>query len=387
MEAIGTLTGGIAHDFNNLLGVVIGNLDLLQSPGSIGEADELIGACMEAALSGADLVRRLLAFARRQTLNPSRVDINELVKESVKLLGRALGEFIDVVLDLGTNIWPVEVDPAQLEASLINLATNARDAMPKGGRLRLATRNQILDADYAAQYQDVIPGEYALIAVSDDGTGMPPDVVSRIFEPFYTTKEIGKGTGLGLAMVFGFMKQSRGHINVYSEVGTGTVFRLYLPRSAAGAPALRPSLVEPVPQGRGELVLVVEDNTAMRKIVALQLKALNYRVIEAASALKALEILEHEAVRVILSDIVMPGGYNGIDLLRATVARWPNICVVLSSGFADPKVLSKIGSTENFHVLIKPYRKEDLAREIRNALDVSAARSDAARGNAITARA
>ena len=371
MEAIGTLTGGIAHDFNNLLCVIIGNLGLLrQVTQSVGEADEFVGESIDAALRGADLTRRLLAFARRQTLNPVRVDINELAKEIATLLGRVLGESVEVVLDLAPDIWPVEVDPAQLESSLTNLATNARDAMPKGGRLRIATRNQMLDADYARQHQDVSPGEYALIAVSDNGSGMPPDVVSRIFEPFYTTKETGKGTGLGLAMVFGFMKQSHGHINVYSEVGTGTVFRLYLPRSdATAAAAPSRTVTGPVPQGRGEVVLLVEDNNAMRRILLSQLRVLGYNVLEASSAVAALELLEKEVVNVVLSDIIMPGDLNGIDLLRTTRARWPKIRVVLSSGFADPKLLSGLGSTGAVRFLIKPYRNEDLAREIRNALD------------------
>jgi signal transduction histidine kinase len=369
MEAIGTLTGGVAHDFNNLLGVIIGNLDLLQPlTRSIGEAEELIAASTDAALRGADLTRRLLAFARRQPLNPVRVDVNDLVEGTAKLLGRVLGESIEVVLDLDPTIWPVEVDPAQLESSLMNLATNARDAMPKGGHLRFATRNQMLDAEYAAQHADVTPGEYTLIVVSDNGTGMPLEVVNRIFEPFYTTKEIDKGTGLGLAMVFGFMKQSRGHINVYSEVGTGTVFRLYLPRSKTVAVAAHRAVSEPAQAGRGEVVLVIEDNPAMRKVVASQLAALNYHVIEAASAVKAIQILEREIVHVVLSDIVMPGAYNGIELVRIIAKRWPNVRAVLTSGFADPNVLSSLGATENVHILFKPYRKNDLAREIGDAL-------------------
>jgi signal transduction histidine kinase len=369
MEAIGTLTGGVAHDFNNLLGVVIGNLDLLRPmvPAD-GEAEELVEECLSAALRGSDLTRRLLAFARRQTLNPEPIDVNELVAGTAKLLSRALGEAIEVALDLEPGIWTVTVDPAQLEASITNLATNARDAMPKGGRLRVATRNRVLDADYAAQYPDVAPGAYALIEVSDNGSGMPPEIAARIFEPFFTTKEKDKGTGLGLAMVFGFMKQSHGHINVYSELGTGTVFRLYLPRSDATAAAVRATTSEAEASGQGELVLVVEDNPAMRKIVAVQLRSLNYRVIEAASAVNALEILEHEPVQVVLSDVIMPGPCNGIELVRITRTRWPDIRVVLSSGFADPTVLAELGSVEQVRVLSKPYRKADLAREIRNAL-------------------
>jgi CheY-like chemotaxis protein len=208
-----------------------------------------------------------------------------------------------------------------------------------------------------------------LISVSDNGTGMPPDVVRRIFEPFYTTKETDQGTGLGLAMVFGFMKQSRGHINVYSEVGTGTVFRLYLPRNDAVAAAILPVSSEPAPRARGEVVLVVEDNNAMRKIAIKQLRMLGYNVIEATSAVSALEILDRETVHVVLSDIIMPGAHNGIDLMRIINERWPDIRVVLSSGFADPAMLSGIGPTGNVRLLTKPYQNEDLAREIRSALD------------------
>ena len=370
MEAVGTLTGGMAHDFNNLLGVVIGNLDLLRPlVGTVAPADELVEESLTAALRGADLTRRLLAFARRQALNPERIDVNDLVDATAKLLSRVLGETIEVALDLEPGVWAVEADPAQLEASITNLATNARDAMPKGGRLRFATRNRVLDADYAAQFADVAPGDYVLIEVSDNGAGMPPEVVGRIFEPFFTTKDPGKGTGLGLAMVFGFMKQSRGHINVYSEVGAGTVIRLYLPRGDAAGAASPRIATEPEPLGRGELVLVAEDNPAMRKIITVQLRSLNYRVIEASSAVNALEILEHESVQVVLSDVIMPGPFNGLELVRITNERWPNVRVVLSSGFADPTVLAEFGSLDNVRVLSKPYRKADLAREIRSALD------------------
>ena len=236
MEAIGNLTGGMAHDFNNLLGIIIGNLDLLRErqkvdPGS----EELAREALDAALRGADLTQRLLAFARRQPLQPQRIDVNELVARISKLLSRTLGENFEITLDLADGVWPIVADPAQLEASLVNIVNNARDAMPKGGALMIATSNRHLDEDYALQHPGLAPGDYALIEVSDTGIGIPPEVVSRIFEPFFTTKEQGKGTGLGLSMVFGFMKQSGGHINVYSEVGVGTTFRLYLPRALAGA--------------------------------------------------------------------------------------------------------------------------------------------------------
>jgi PAS domain S-box-containing protein len=236
MEAIGNLTGGMAHDFNNLLSVVIGNLDLLRERQSFDpESGELAREALDAALRGADLTQRLLAFARRQALQSEPIKLNKLVARISKLLSRTLGENIEIKLDLEDNTWPVIADPAQLEASLVNIVNNARDSMPRGGVLMIATGNRHLDDDYASQHPGFAPGDYTLIEVSDTGTGMPRVVVDQIFEPFFTTKEQGKGTGLGLSMVFGFMKQSGGHINVYSEVGVGTTFRLYLPRALAGA--------------------------------------------------------------------------------------------------------------------------------------------------------
>ncbi len=238
MEAIGNLTGGMAHDFNNLLGVIIGNLDMLQEcKRGDAEVEELAGDALDAAQRGADLTRRLLAFARRQALQPRRIDLNDLVTDITRLLSRTLGETVEIALDLAPELWPVVADPAQLEASLTNLATNARDAMPGGGGLVIATANRRLDADYAGQHTDLAAGDYVMIEVSDTGGGIPPDILGKIFEPFYTTKELGKATGLGLSMVFGFMRQSGGHIDVYSEPGVGSIFRLYLPRAAADVDA------------------------------------------------------------------------------------------------------------------------------------------------------
>ncbi len=233
MEAVGTLTGGLAHDFNNLLGVIIGNLDMLHdSKATTADDDELISEALGAAERGAALTRSLLSFARRQPLAPTHVKPNDLIAEIVTLLCRLLGEQIEISLDLAPDVWPVVVDPVQLQTSLTNLATNARDAMPDGGKILITTRNRKLDANYVVLHPEVAVGDYTMIEVSDTGPGMAPEVMSQIFDPFFTTKEEGKGTGLGLSMVFGFMKQSCGHINVYSEVGHGTTFRLYLPRSS-----------------------------------------------------------------------------------------------------------------------------------------------------------
>jgi signal transduction histidine kinase len=370
MEAIGNLTGGMAHDFNNLLGVVIGNLDLLSERlGSDPDARELVQEALDAALRGADLTRRLLAFARRQPLQPERVDLNELADRISKLLRRTIGENIEFKLELSADIWPVVVDPAQLEASLVNIVNNARDAMPKGGVLTIATSNRSLDEDYTASHPGLAPGDYAMIELSDTGTGIPPEVLNQVFEPFFTTKEQGKGTGLGLSMVFGFMKQSGGHINVYSEVGVGTTFRLYLPRALASA--ARSATTAPTAfENRGsETILAVEDNAGLRRVVARQLLELGYRVFEAEDGPAALKILESETIDLLLTDIVMPGGMSGYDLARMALKRWPAMKALLTSGFPEAKLNGNGGPPVNMRLLSKPYRKDDLARTLREVLD------------------
>jgi len=262
----------------------------------------------------------------------------------------------------------VVVDPAQLESGLTNLATNARDAMPGGGELIIVTGNRSLDADYAAQYADVQPGDYAMIEVRDTGSGMPPEVASRIFEPFYTTKEPGKGTGLGLSMVFGFIKQSGGHINVYSEVGIGTIFRLFLPRAITGVEAGPAVLPVALVRGSGETVLAVEDNASLRRVVVRQLTELGYRVVEAENTQAALRVLDAEPVDLVFTDIVMPGGTNGYELARAVRSRWPTIKIVLTSGFPEYKI-NDVPNAPNLRLLSKPYRKDELGRIIREVLD------------------
>jgi PAS domain S-box-containing protein len=368
MEAIGNLTGGMAHDFNNLLGIIVGNLDMAR--GRIGENEELaeiVAEALDAAWRGADLTRRLLAFARRQPLRPARVDVNELIGDAVKLLRRLLGEDVEVTLDLGDDVWPIIVDPAQLEASLANLATNARDAMPQGGRLIIATANRQLDADYVAAYPDATAGDFVMIEVSDTGTGMSPEVRRRIFEPFFTTKETGKGTGLGLSMVFGFLRQSEGHVNVYSEEGAGTTFRLYLPRAKTEAAAREAADPDAAPRGTGQMILIVEDNKGMRRIVGRQLDALGYRVRACDSAKEALDILAREPVDLLFTDIVMPGGTDGVELVRLARERRPELKVVLTSGFPQSR-LDKRVPPGGPQLLSKPYRREDLATALHVAL-------------------
>jgi CheY-like chemotaxis protein len=370
MEAIGNLTGGMAHDFNNLLGVVVGNLDLLRdrlAQDAIGL--ELMNEAFDAARRGADLTRRLLAFARRQPLQPQRLDVNALVSGLLKLLSRVLGEDIEVALDEAPDLWPVLADPAQLEAALTNLATNARDAMPRGGKLKFATSNCRLDEDHAAIYADVAPGDYAMVSVSDTGTGIPAHLVGRIFEPFFTTKGPGKGSGLGLSMVFGFLKQSGGHAAVYSEEGIGTIFRLYLPRADRPAEAKSDAPPTPLLTAKGETVLAVEDNPAMRRIVLRQLRDLGYTVLEAENAAQALALVQSARIDLLFSDVVMPGGATGYDIARTALAMRPDLKVLMTSGFPDVKPTDGPSLPAGTRLLSKPYRREELARTLRELLD------------------
>ncbi len=370
MEAVGSLTGGLAHDFNNLLGIIIANLDLLQPvTKELQDADEFVSEALGAALRGADLTRRLLAFARKQPLKPECVALNELIAGLAKLLGRTLGEHIEIELALAPDIWEITVDPFQLESAITNLATNARDAMPRGGRIVIATKNAHLDAEYAAQHAEVTPGDYALIELSDTGTGMAPEVLSHIFEPFFTTKERGRGTGLGLSMVFGFIKQSGGHITVYSEIEKGTTFRLYLPRHVGGEPATLTATAGQTIRGGIETILVVDDNGKIRQAVTKQLTQLGYRVIEAENGRAALAILETaESIHLLFSDVIMPGGIDGFELAAEATKRKPGLKVLLTSGFPEG-----FGKTTQpmlgCRMLSKPYRSAQLAHALRELLD------------------
>jgi PAS domain S-box-containing protein len=368
MEAIGTLTGGMAHDFNNLLGIIIGNLDLLREirPDD-AELTDLGGEALDAAMRGAELTRSLLAFARRQPLQPRRLELDLVIGGQMRLLSRLLGEDIEIKLDFAEDICAIVADPAQLEAALTNLATNARAAMPRGGKLTIATSHRRLDAEYAAMNPDVPPGEYAMIEFTDTGEGMSSEVKGRIFEPFFTTKN-ERGTGLGLSMVFGFMKQSGGHVSAYSEIGVGTTFRLYFPCSLAAEEKeidLRPD--GPL-SGKGETILAVEDNAPLRRIVVRQLLALGYRVLEAGNGAEALAILETESVDLLFTDVVMPGGMDGFELSDTAGRRQVGIKVLLTSGFPQTRYIDEMRERA-FPLLSKPYRKGNLAQLIRALLD------------------
>jgi signal transduction histidine kinase/ActR/RegA family two-component response regulator len=373
--AMSTLVGGIAQDFASLLSIVIANLDLLRQrdAGNAGALD-LLGEAMAAALRGTELAQQLQAFARRRKPQPARLDVNELVSGLAKRLGCELGETIEVSLDLAPEPWPVMADPAQLEACIAGLVANAREAMRAGGRLIIGTRNGHLDADYIREHPEMKTGDYAIIEVSDTGIGMSQAVASRIFEPFFTTKERGRGGGLGfsLSMVQGFLAQSGGHVEVASELGIGTTVRLYLPRLAAAAKKTEAVRAASAAKGGNETVLVVEDDAAMRRIVRRQLYELGYHVLEAEHAATALRLLETESVDLLFTDIVTPGSIDGMALARTAAARWPALRILLTSGFPQTR-LDEGEQFNGFRFLAKPYRRDDLARTLREMLGAAGA--------------
>jgi PAS domain S-box-containing protein len=370
MDSVGQLTGGIAHDFNNLLTVVIGGLDLVLDRVQ-GEVRPLVEGSLRAAERGAALVRQLLAFARRQTLVPETLRFNDLAAGMVDLLRRTLGEDVEIELRLDPALWPTQADKSQVENALLNLAINSRDAMPAGGKLTIETANIHLDEDYAAHNAEVAAGDYVMLAVTDTGSGMPPEVAERAFEPFFTTKDQGKGTGLGLSMIYGFAKQSRGHLKIYSEVGHGTTVRLYLPRlSGAGAAATAPAPV-PVPHSRGgETILVVEDEADVRTFVVSQLRDLGYRVIEAADGPQAQNILESDQpIDLLLTDVVMPGGITGRRLAEGAKLARPNLRTLFTSGYTENSIVHQGKLDPGVNFLSKPFRRQDLSLKVREALD------------------
>jgi PAS domain S-box-containing protein len=371
MESVGQLTGGVAHDFNNLLTVVIGSLDAVieRAP---SELRSLMEGALRAAERGATLVRQMLAFSRRQTLIPEALALNDLAAGMEDLLKRTLGEHIEIDMKLAASLWPVMADKAQVESALLNLAINARDAMPGGGKLTIETGNHHLDADYAANNAEVVPGDYAMLAVTDTGTGMPPEVIERAFEPFFTTKEVGKGTGLGLSMIYGFAKQSGGHLKIYSEVAHGTTLRLYLPRqrvsTAAESAAAMPATVQH-PRG-GETILVVEDDPLVRSFVLQQLRDLGYSVLEAADGPQARRLLESDAaIDLLLTDVVMPGGITGRELAAGAQRRRPTLKTLYTSGYTENSIVHQGKLDAGVHFLSKPFRRQELALKVRAVLD------------------
>ncbi|WP_291829369.1 PAS domain-containing sensor histidine kinase [Bosea sp. (in: a-proteobacteria)] len=374
MEAVGQLTGGIAHDFNNLLTVISGNLEMIERRLTDDRARALLREAQSAAEDGAKLTAQLLAFGRKQPLNAKRADIGQLVSRFSDLLRRALGETIELRMIVSGSPGPALVDASQLQNALLNLALNARDAMPRGGRLTVEISAAKLDSDYASMYPEVRTGSYVLISITDTGVGMSSEVRKRAFEPFFTTKGVGAGTGLGLSMVYGFTKQSGGHVQLYSEVGQGTSVRLFLPVAEA-APAemsTGPAAAhEPPPSlpGGSETILVVEDDARVRRVAVARLEDMNYRVLQAENAAAALRMLAaHPEVALLFTDIVMPGGMSGDELAREARRLMPDLKIILTSGFAEPSVAVRELAAEASW-LKKPYSAMELAVRIRELLD------------------
>lgn len=371
LEAIGQLTGGVAHDFNNLLTVILGNAEAMTD--ALTDQQQLqIMADMtaKAAERGAELTNRLLAFARRQPLQPTRVDINRLLKDSEALLRRTISEDVEIEVVRGAGLWPAELDAGQLEVALINLVLNASDALPQGGRITIETANSHLSEDYARAYSEVTPGQYVLVSVSDNGIGMDAETVGRAIEPFFTTKDIGKGSGLGLSMVFGFVKQSNGHLTIYSEPREGTTVRLYFPRAGLRAVAAEAARERADMPGGTEHILIAEDDELVRTHLAAQLASLGYRVTEAANGPDALALLaDLDDVAMLLTDIVMPGGLNGRELAERAVAINPGLKVLYTSGYTENAIVHQGRLDPGIDLLSKPYRRKILADKVRTVLD------------------
>jgi len=370
MDAVGQLTGGIAHDFNNILTVITGTIEILGE--AVADRPELAAIAKlidEAAERGANLTQHLLAFARRQPLQPREVDVNALVVETVKLLRPTLGEQILITPLLADDAWTASVDPSQLTTAILNLALNARDAMPAGGKLAIETGNVYLDEGYASMHNEVTAGNYVMVAVSDTGAGIPAANLEKVFDPFFTTKEIGKGTGLGLSMVFGFVKQSNGHIKVYSEEGHGTTVKIYLPR-ATGLDQTDAELLEsPDIEGGHEVVLVVEDDALVRRYVVTQVQSLGYTALEASNAAEALDVIGKTAtIDLLFTDVIMPGSMNGRQLVDEALKKRPALKTLFTSGYTENAIVHHGRLDSGVLLLAKPYRKSDLARMIRMAL-------------------
>jgi PAS domain S-box-containing protein len=370
MDAVGQLTGGVAHDFNNILTVITGTIGILEE--AVADQPQLAAVAKlidEAAERGANLTKHLLAFARKQPLQPREVDVNALVLESAKLLNPTLGENIEITLLLAEDAWTALADPNLLTTAVLNLAINARDAMPNGGKLALETSNVFLDENYASMHSEVTAGNYVMIAVSDTGSGISPALLERVFEPFFTTKEVGRGTGLGLSMVFGFVKQSGGHVKIYSEEGHGTSVKIYLPRATGLQQTTAEALVSADIEGGNETVLVVEDDTLVRRYVMTQIESLGYTTLEASNASDALRFIDEvPAIDLLFTDVIMPGIMNGRQLVDEALKRRPGLKTLYTSGYTENAIVHHGRLDSGVLLLAKPYRKSELARMIRLAL-------------------
>ncbi len=372
MEAVGQLTGGIAHDFNNMLAVIMGGLNLLKRKLARGETDveRFVEAAIDGAKRAATLTQRLLAFSRQQPLSPEALSPNRLVASMSELMTRTLGEQVQVETVLAAGLWQVRADPAQLESVILNLAVNARDAMPGGGKLTIETQNAFVDDAYARQYS-ITPGQYVLIAVADTGTGMTPEVMAKAFDPFFTTKEVGKGTGLGLSQVYGFVRQSGGHVKIYSELGIGTSVKIYLPRHYGDAERIEEvGRLANIHRGlSSEVVLVVEDDKRVRTVSLESLQELGYTVLEAESPSHALRILDGgERVTLLFTDVVMPE-MSGRQLADRARERRPDLKVLYTTGYTRNAIVHNGMLDAGTNLITKPFSIEDLAVKIRKILD------------------
>jgi len=378
MEAIGQLTGGVAHDFNNLLTVVMGGLEAIQKHVGLIEPsppaqriDRAASLSMQGAQKAATLTKRLLAFARRQPLDPKPVDAGNLVTGLADLLQRTLGETVKLETVSGAGLWLTQVDPAELENALMNLAINARDAMPAGGRLTIETSNAHLDDAYVETITEPVrPGQYVLIAVSDTGIGMAEDILTQVFEPFFTTKEVGKGTGLGLSQAYGFVRQSSGHIKIYSEVGEGTTVKIYLPRLIAGQVEELPD-ANPAQEAHGgaETILVVEDHPDLRAFSVSVLSELGYRVLAASAGPEAVYIVKKERIDLLFTDVVLPDGMNGRQVAEAVNAVQPGVKVLFTTGYTANAIVHNGRLDAGLQLLSKPFSASALANRVRRLLD------------------
>ena len=367
--SIGKLTGGVAHDFNNMLTVISGNTETLVA--SLKDQPELQRTARlidDAAERCAELIQHLLAFARKQPLQPRDVEINAAITDIAKLLRPTLGEQIQIETVLEQGPMTSHIDPSTLTNAVLNMAINARDAMPNGGKLLLETHRVVLDEAYAQANADVRPGPYVMLAVSDTGTGMPQSVQDKAFEPFFTTKEVGKGSGLGLSMVYGFVKQSGGHIKIYSEEGHGTTIKLYLPPGEGVAEAT--AAIAPQAEGGAETIFVVEDDTLVRNFVTAQLQSLGYKTVAAADSRAALQLIEAgQAFDLLFTDVVIPGGMSGRELADEVAKRRPGVKVLYTSGYTDNAIVHHGKLDDGVMLLTKPYRRNQLAEMIRKALN------------------
>jgi nitrogen-specific signal transduction histidine kinase/CheY-like chemotaxis protein len=369
LDAIGQLTGGVAHDFNNLLTVILGNAETLAECLTDDQRLRMLAdVTAKAAERAAELTSRLLAFARRQPLEPKATDINRQIAHMDSLLRRSLGEHVEIELVRGGGLWKAMVDPGQLENALLNLCINARDAMPQGGRLTIETANTLLDSEYVKQHAELSPGRYVMIAVSDTGTGMDKDTMQKAFEPFFTTKEVGKGSGLGLSMVYGFIKQSFGHIRIYSEPGEGTTIRLYLPRADRDEEVTSATAASEPDRG-SERILLVEDDDMVREHVHALLLQLGYHVVPACNGKEALELLDQKGpFDLLFTDVVMPGGISGRQLADMVRTRYPDMPVLYTSGYTENAIVHHGRLDTGVVLLQKPFRRHELAEKLRQVL-------------------